>query len=310
MSRSGAARIAIVDQRANVLQIRAEALSDAGYDTVHMISTASGLGALMKSNQIDLIVGHAECEGVFGYVKDIRHEKVGDNPFVVVLMSCPSSQDLTIKQAINAGVDDVIIETEDQVQARKLLERVSVLASYRRRFIVTADYIGPDRRRDPARASTIPLTLVPNPLDAASEEDRQREVERARVAISEEKLRRMGFQISFLVNLVMDAIENGTVTPDSLMHAKRLVVMAREAGDKLEEFGNPGVLQLCRSLQLVGASVSRKLAEAPEKDLKLMRPISTAILMALFPAEGEEALATQIADTVEQYKTRQAKSAA
>src|SRR3546814_1821103 len=51
------------------------------------------------------------------------------------------------------------------LSTRIILDRIETVALHRKPFVVTSDYIGPDRRKAVARRdSNVPLIEVPNPL--------------------------------------------------------------------------------------------------------------------------------------------------
>jgi hypothetical protein len=87
----------------------------------------------------------------------------------------------------------------------------------RKSFVITSDYVGPDRRRDPKRPSNVDLFEPPNSLQMkaqnrlSSDEAAQRldaALKTAREVLISEKLRRDAFQICVLWRLLQQSIPN------------------------------------------------------------------------------------------------------
>ncbi len=102
-----------------------------------------------------------ERDLVFTMVRDVRHFRLGVNPFVLITMLIAQENDVGIKKAVQAGADDVMIKP---LSAGRLLERIAHLATNRLPFIATTDYVGPERRRGADRPSSIPRLDVVNTL--------------------------------------------------------------------------------------------------------------------------------------------------
>lgn len=99
---------------------------------------------------------------VFRLIGDIRARVGGANPYSVIIVTTFEPTQTLIGRAFNAGVDDVLVKP---VSLKQVHDRVATLVEARRPFIVTATYIGPDRRKDPRPGSVeVPMLDVPNPL--------------------------------------------------------------------------------------------------------------------------------------------------
>ena len=96
-------------------------------------------------------------------------------------------------------------------------ERVKTLIKGRKDFIVTSDYIGPDRRKDPERSTDAPPISVPNFLKAMVENDEealskgQQWVNEAREAVTTERVRRVAMRIVITVELEASQKDEGKV---------------------------------------------------------------------------------------------------
>ena len=98
-----------------------------------------------------------------------------------------------------------------------MLEQVGILVRERRPFVVTCDYVGPDRRKEAKRKSDVPTLEVPNSLKTKAtgpkeETDAvQRAIDEAIMDINLRKLERHAAQIAFLVDQIVPDLEKGVV---------------------------------------------------------------------------------------------------
>ncbi|TGY87432.1 response regulator receiver protein [Marinicauda algicola] len=177
------------------------ALHELGFRDIESIGSLAELRRRLDEKPCHLlIVETAQNEAeVFRLVRAIRSGEVATNPFLAILLTCWARDGGVLKQAIGCGADDVIIRPFSTAFAE---ERIRTLVKARKPFIVTSDYIGPDRRRDSNRDSgSVKPIEAPNTLKAAVEGDED-EMNRAAAWIREaqqtvehERLRRLCMRI-------------------------------------------------------------------------------------------------------------------
>jgi hypothetical protein len=119
-------------------------------------------------DEVDLLMISISARGfaAAGHtVTAIRNGRLGNDPFlpVMVVTDSPSREDAAL--LVNSGVDCVAVRP---LTVGKICERLRKLALSRQPFVVTSDYIGPDRRTAPREPKpgevVIPLMQVPNAL--------------------------------------------------------------------------------------------------------------------------------------------------
>ena len=66
-----------------------------------------------------------------------------------------------VKKVIESGSDDLLPKP---LSSGHLISRIEQLVQARKSFVVTSEYIGPDRRNTEERESEITLLQVPNSL--------------------------------------------------------------------------------------------------------------------------------------------------
>lgn len=120
-----------------------------------------------------------------------------------------------MKQAIDCGVDDVIIRPFSTAFAE---ERIRTLVKARKPFIVTSDYIGPDRRRDEDRGiGSANRIEAPNTLQVVTEGDEDaideanRWIAEARRTVESERIRRLCMRVTVGVEVGVRELNSGNV---------------------------------------------------------------------------------------------------
>jgi response regulator RpfG family c-di-GMP phosphodiesterase len=141
-------------------------LHSVGFRRVELAPTLDVLRDRLKLRWPDLLlveVAGSENE-VCELVQQVRQGTLGDNPFIVIIVTTWRRDGSIVGQVLNSGADDLIARP---VSAHMLGERVKAFAERRKKFVVTMDYIGPDRRREP-RGKGAECVDVPNPLNIRS----------------------------------------------------------------------------------------------------------------------------------------------
>lgn len=299
--------IVIADSKNEIAEQESATLLAAGFGSTTLVDSEIGFRGVVSAYDVDLAVVDAELEGssIFRAIKQIREGTIGKNPFIVIVMTSWKQDKETVRQAIDAGVDDFLVQP---LSDAKLMERVSMQIRYRRPFVVTHDYIGPDRRRDPTRESNAKRHHVPNTL-AGKEvgqkpETMENRIQQMRSHLNEERLKRLGFQIAFLTNLTVEAISQDLVTDDTKSLLLQMSAIARQAVLRLAGTDYEMAGALCEQMGLVAESVARKLPKPPDREVRLLSPVALAIVKAFHPADGEEQLTSQITEVVKKYKKR------
>lgn len=159
-------------------------------------------------------------------IQELRQGAAGFNPFIVIIVTAWEKSAALVTRVINSGADDLLLRPFSTAQ---LGHRIETHVERRKGFVVTSDYVGPDRRKDLSRPSNVELFEPPNSLKMkakdrlSAEEATQRldsELRAARDVLNSEKLRRDAFQISILWRLMQEAV------PGSKSHTQELAKLA------------------------------------------------------------------------------------
>jgi DNA-binding response OmpR family regulator len=171
-------------------------------------------------------------------IQQMRQGASTHNPFVVIIVTAWEKNTALISKVVSSGADDLLLRP---FSTGVLGSRIEVHVERRKGFVVTTDYVGPDRRTDSNRASNTELFDPPNSLkmkakDRLSPEAIARrldaELKTAREKLTGEKLRRDAFQVCILWRLMQEApILAGQVSPDLAkvqVLAQSIVARSRE----------------------------------------------------------------------------------
>lgn len=117
----------------------------------------------LLSPETDLVLLECPGEGIDGpaVVRDIRVGAIGSNPFVPLVGTSWNGATEVIADLINAGADDVLLRPFSAVM---LAERMRHIVLQRKAFVVTSDYIGPDRGKAGEGREGAETFTPPNPL--------------------------------------------------------------------------------------------------------------------------------------------------
>lgn len=160
-------QIAIVEPL--LLQAVRSNLYHLGCREIGYTDTLSVLRERLKSGPCDLLLiqadlGHGKM--VPALINAVRHGEVSSNPFMPIVAVTHAPTPEQVKALVDVGVDDILPYPWSQNYVDTRLEN---LIHNRKPFVVTSDYIGPDRRqktREDGRSAPVKPLIVPNPLRA------------------------------------------------------------------------------------------------------------------------------------------------
>ncbi len=275
-----------------------------GFRYIMVTDRMSAVETAVATNSVDLMICDTELPDgdLYDLVHKIRHHELGDNPFILVTALITEPRPKMVKKIFDAGCDDLIPKP---ISTGLLFERVLNLARNRKPFVVTSDYIGPDRRAKPRSGTQqIPRIDVPNPLkakatDDTSAEDLQVEIDRVANVLNEQKMERHAYQINYLVERIVPLYEDGTADESIVPHLDRLLHVSEDISRRLEGTRYHHVGELCQSMVNVVRAVRQAPLSPDRKDIALMPALAQAVKCAFQPQEHVVALSRDISATVE-----------
>lgn len=187
------------------------------------VDNIGDLHSHLVGGEVDLLVTTLDMGGsdVGALMQQLRHARVGENPFVIVVTLLETPDPVQAKRAVDAGTDDLLLMP---FQPAQLLERLDGFVFGRKPFVVTHDYIGPDRRgADRTAAASAPRLEVPNPVRwqvvaNASGPTLKEQVRDATDRLNVHKMKSYGGQICFLAERIAatfgETASQGVIMPD------------------------------------------------------------------------------------------------
>src|SRR5690242_20478969 len=183
-----------------------------GFRRIETVSTIEALQECMKRRPPDLVLCEAQGaeEELCALIQSLRQGTTGYNPFIVIIVTAWENSGALVTNVINSGADDLLLRPfSTSVLGQRILSHVE----RRKNFVITTDYVGPDRQRDSGKRSNVQLFQPPNSLKMKVKEPMTTEemtqkldvmLRSARKTLNTEKLRRDGFQVCILWRLIQD----------------------------------------------------------------------------------------------------------
>ncbi len=147
-----------------------------------------------------------------GLIRQIRNGTLGSNPFMMVITLLPAPSPALVTRAVDAGTDDLLLQPW---LGKLVLDRLDNFVQGRKPFLVTHDYVGPERRSFYRAGAPSPATVeVPNPVQwlSAGNDDRvafRRKVAQALERVNLHKIKSCGGQLRYLADRAVENFAKG-----------------------------------------------------------------------------------------------------
>lgn len=305
------------EPQAGLRQSIRTALHREGYKRVVDFDRIDGVREALRRSLPDVLILDARMEGdgreVAALLKGLRYNRLGSNPFTNVIVTLWDPNQMLVKAMVDSGCDDMLAKP---LSPGQIIDRINALSIQRKPFVVTSDYIGPDRRKDPSRGSDIQQIEVPNTLKAKADGQQlssdaiRAMILTAQVQINDQKLKRNAFQLCFLVGLILPKLRAGVRDTETMQYLDRLIFTGRDVQDRLDGTQYGHVADLCGTLIGVGEQLADGDRDVARKDVELLEPLSHAILVGFNPAGDGAQMAGQINVAVRKFEEKRAEAAA
>ena len=193
----------------------------------------------------------------------------------------PSSK--LLRNTVDSGADVILLKP---ISTAALVSRIEMLVGERKPFVVTCDYIGPDRRKSSDRPSTVPFLDVPNLLSAKARGEGISKVEsqipKMISELNSQKLDRYVTQFRWLANALTEEVEKHGVSETFYEHLNRLTEVAEDATIRSRGTAHANMAVHCKSLIELSASL-HQIAKGPDakkvvpSELAKLEQIASAI---------------------------------
>jgi response regulator RpfG family c-di-GMP phosphodiesterase len=152
-------RLFLCDPRVQVRSSLRMALNDAGMKNGN-IWEGGDLEAITNSvsdpNGPDIVICDVteNTDDACQIFSAIRHNELGTNPFICIIGVAWSPKQALVNKVMGSGADVLVAAP---ISPSLILDRIEALVHSRKPFVVTSDYIGPDRRFLDDRGNEIEL---------------------------------------------------------------------------------------------------------------------------------------------------------
>ncbi|HLN25877.1 MAG TPA: response regulator [Patescibacteria group bacterium] len=262
---------------------------------------------VLDNPSVDVVLCDVDLPGgsFCDLVHRMRHNTLGRNPFVLTLATTGDPNLAMVRQVIDAGVDDLLVKP---LAMDVLLERIGNFARGRKPFVVTHDYIGPDRRKDPrpGEPPKTELIEVPNPLRSkvvggTDLVNLQRMIDNATVRLNEHKMERYSVQVGFLVTRIVAFYDGAGSIEELVGDLDRLLFIGEDLSRRLRGTNYAHVAELALSLTALVGRIQDLPATPDHVDIGLLGKLAQAIRRA-FSADQQGAVTAQaISDTLSEF---------
>ncbi len=244
--------------------------------------TAQGLRSGFESGGIDLVITVPEVmEGSLGTtLQEMRHSRLGENPFVVVVTLVDTADADLVRDLIDAGADDVL---RLPLSPAQVLERLDGFVVGRKPFVVTHDYVGPDRRGGDRPGTQPAATLaVPNPVrwQVVPNSDRvplPEQILNANARINVHKMKCYAVQVAYLVEEIV--LAHGRVGGHAalLEQSAELALVAADLSLRKSRSGFAHAGELAQSLHALCLRLARSDRQARDIEVEILPTLARAI---------------------------------
>jgi DNA-binding response OmpR family regulator len=279
-----------------------------GFRRTETVSTLDAFIESVQKNPPDIALCEAQgaADELCAAIQQMRQGGAGHNPFIVIIVTAWEKSTVLINKVVSSGADDLILRP---FSTATLGQRIETHIDRRKGFVITTDYVGPDRRKDSGRASNVDLFDPPNSLkmkakDKLSSEAIARKLEgelkTAREKLTSEKLRRDSFQVCILWRLIQEApTVAGQVSPD----LAKLQVLAKSIEVRCTGTDFEPAMEWCQSM--LAAAEGLVLGVDRNASLHLLGHASLSLHQVFHPEKSATDQLSEIDATVAIIRARQ-----
>lgn len=281
-------RLVLAEPNMAVRRDLVEALSTHGFDNIMATGNMLPIRKAIEEGSVDLLVGDTSLpEGDLSeLIRSMRNGEIGDNPFLVTITLVSNPDQGMMRRVIDSGTDSVLMKP---FTAEQLVERILLLVEKRKRFVVTSDYVGPDRRSGIRPGTQIIQQIdVPNPLQcrAMGQGDpfrMKRVVENAAARINEQKVERDAFQIGYLVDRILPGLAPGGNFEEAVAHLNLLASVSRDIARRIKSTKFLPAAAMCMTLADIVDRMIEDLPTPDEDDLRFLGTLPGLISRQVLP---------------------------
>jgi len=127
-----------------------------GFRRTETVSSLETFVEAMQKRPPDIALCEAQgaADELCATIQQMRQGGAGHNPFIVIIVTAWEKNTALINKVVSSGADDLLLRA---LFHRAAGPRIEAHIERRKGFVITTDYVGPDRRKDTGRASNVEL---------------------------------------------------------------------------------------------------------------------------------------------------------
>jgi DNA-binding response OmpR family regulator len=240
------------------------ALYALGFRLTDGVGTLDACMEAIQKRAPDIVLCEAQGAGeeLCAAIQNLRQGGGCDNPFIVVIVTAWEKSTGLINRVVNSGADDLLLRP---FSTALLGQRIEAHIERRKGFVITTDYVGPDRRQasqprtgNSAESFDPPNSLKMKAKDKLSAEMVSKrldaELRVARDKLHAEKLRRDSFQICILWRLMQ---EQRPGMPAVQVDLDRLLSLAHAVQRRCRDGDHGAAVEWCESVRAATAGLEQ-----------------------------------------------------
>ena len=139
------------------------ALHALGCRSIEIVADLDNLRYVLDEQHPDLVLCELSAGGqeLCNLIQEVRKNSNGHNPFVGFIITAWTVNAHLLEQISNSGADDLLLRP---FSTALLGQRIESLVDRRKKFVISADYVGPERRGGSRSASNVVLIDPPNSI--------------------------------------------------------------------------------------------------------------------------------------------------
>lgn len=274
--------------RGNMLLTRA-VLHGIGFRKIEGFTSKNDIVRRLKDIEVAVLFIEAteQHRQIVDLLREQRLGETGINPFIPIIATLWAGQADLVADLMNSGCDDVLLRP---FSAAQLLNRLKSIVMSRKSFVVTSDYVGPDRGKVSSNGMTPAQFDPPNVLRDRVFSLNSDPVEQANILnaarrrVDQDRLSKLARRIAMAAEVTIQA--QGRGDPSS-----GFVVDLLESSAELVRAAKRLEIDEIQDISSVLENVVARTAKAgPERveNAKLTRQLSLALFVAYASDGGEE----------------------
>jgi len=301
---------AVIESNLGTMRGMRDALVQSGIRKVHPFQSLAGMTDALAALQPDLIVADVDSPEMDGFklIRWLRTDLGYPNPFVCILATSWQPTEALLHKVHNSGADLLLVKP---ASPKQMTERIHALLENRKRFTVSADYIGPDRRKNPREGQQVPSLDAPNTLrlKATGHWDRltvRDDLAKGIAWLNEQKAQRDAFQIAFYIEVAKPGL---AAAPPERMAFELILKVSPLIEDLLKRTEatecDPGLDTACRAVLALVERVRRRAgAKIAETDIGELQALSASLMRMVNPGRQPESMSEEVAEAAAAYQKR------